>query len=341
MHEYMGEAMKTLRWGIMGNAKIARDWLIPAIRDCRYAELVAVASRDLDRAVVLANSLAENAESPLAFGSYEDLLASDEIDAVYIPLPNHLHIPWSIKALEAGKHVLCEKPLGLNSSEVVQLQDVANRYPDLLVMEAFMYRFHPQWLRVRELIDAGVLGRIEHVQASFTYHNTDPENVRNMPGIGGGGLLDIGCYCISAARFVFGKEPLRVVGLLDWDPDFGTDRHASGILDFGQGMATFQCSTQGHLSQMVKIIGADGTLEVENPFFGREGVPSRLILYQNNVEEIITIGPFNQYVCQVDEFSNAVMNHRAAPTPLVDALENMKVIDAIFASDREKAWINV
>lgn len=333
--------MKVLRWGIMGNAKIAREWLIPAIRESQYAELVAVASRDMERATLLANSLAENAAAPLAFGSYADLLASDEIDAVYIPLPNHLHVPWSVRALEAGKHVLCEKPLGLNSGEVTRLQEVANGFPELLVMEAFMYRFHPQWQRVAELVKSGAVGQVRHVQASFTYHNTDPENVRNMPDIGGGGLMDIGCYCISAARFVFGKEPLRVVGNLDRDPEFGTDRHASGMLDFGQGMATFQCSTQSHSSQMVKIIGDKGTLEVENPFFRRDGIPSRLFLYRNDVAEIIVIGSFNHYVYQVDAFCQAALNQLAAPTPLGDALGNMKVIDAIFASDRAKAWVNI
>jgi len=333
--------VKILRWGIMGNAKIARDWLIPAIRQSRFAELVAVASRDLDRANILADSLADNTTPPLAFGSYEELLASDRIDAVYIPLPNHLHVPWSIRALEAGKHVLCEKPLGLNSGEVAQLQDVANRFPKLLVMEAFMYRFHPQWLRVRELIDSGALGQIEHVQASFTYNNRDPENVRNMPGIGGGGLMDIGCYCISAARFIFGKEPLRVVGCLDLDPGFGTDRHAAGILDFGQGMATFQCSTQSHSSQMVKIIGDKGTLEVENPFFRRDGVPSRLKRYQSDIVETIVIGEFNHYLGQVDAFCQAALKRQAAPTPLSDALANMKVIDAIFTSAHENTWVNI
>ena len=333
--------MKVLRWGIMGNAKIARDWLIPAIQESRHADLAAVASRDLHRARALADSLSEDSETPLAFGSYKELLASDAIDAVYIPLPNHLHVPWSIRALEAGKHVLCEKPLGLNSGEVKQLQEVSSRFPELLVMEAFMYRFHPQWQRVRELIESGILGQIEHVQASFTYNNTDPENVRNMPGIGGGGLMDVGCYCISAARFIFRKEPLRVVGSLDRDPGFGTDRHASGILDFGQGMATFHCSTQSHSSQMVKIIGDKGTLEVENPFFRREGIPSRLFLYRNDVAETIVIGSFNHYVCQVDAFCQAALNQLAAPTPLDDALANMKVIDAMFTSASENAWDDI
>jgi predicted dehydrogenase len=325
----------------MGNAKIARDWLIPAIRESQYAALTAVASRNVENAIALATSLVKNTKPPLAFGSYDELLASDEVDAVYIPLPNHLHVPWSIKALEAGKHVLCEKPLGLDSGEVAKLRDVAASFPKLLVMEAFMYRFHPQWVRVKEFLESGTLGRIEHVQASFTYNNTDADNVRNMPGIGGGGLMDIGCYCISAARFVFGREPIRVVGNLDWDPDFGTDRHASGMLDFGQGMASFQCSTQSHSSQMVKIIGDKGTLEVENPFFRRDGIPSRLFLYRNDVAETIVVGEFNHYIYQVDAFCQAALNRLKAPTPLVDALENMRVIDAIFASDREKTWVDI
>jgi predicted dehydrogenase len=333
--------MNVLRWGIMGNARIARDWLIPAIRESRFAALGAVASREPDRARGLANSLADDHGPPLAFGSYQELLDSDAIDAVYIPLPNHLHVPWSIRAVQAGKHVLCEKPLGMNSGEVEQLQAAVKRFPGLIVMEAFMYRFHPQWLRVRELIESGVLGQVRHVQASFTYHNTDPENVRNMPGIGGGGLMDIGCYCISAARYVFGSEPQRVIGILERDPQFETDRHASGILDFGQGLATFHCSTQSHSSQMVKIIGDKGTLEVENPFFRRDGIPSRLLLYRNGVPETIVIGTFNHYVCQLDAFCQAALNGGAAPTPLEDALMNMKVIDAVFASDRENAWVSI
>lgn len=333
--------MNTLRWGIMGTAKIAREWIIPAIQESRYAEFTAVASRDLNRALAIANAQTVKTPPPLAFGSYEELLASDKIDAVYIPLPNHLHVPWSIKALKAGKHVLCEKPLGLNSKDLLQLQEVSNSFPDLLIMEAFMYRFHPQWLRVKDLVESGELGQINQVQACFTYNNKDSANIRNMPGIGGGGLMDIGCYCISAARLIFGKEPLRVVGNLDWDPDFGTDRHASGILDFGQGMATFQCSTQSHSSQSVNIVGDRGALQVENPFFRRNEIPSRLIVYREGNEETITIGHFNHYVCQVDAFCLAALNQLAVPTPLNDALNNMKVIDAVFASAHDKTWVSL
>jgi len=325
----------------MGNAKIARDWLIPAILESKYAELTAVASRKLDSAAALADSLGSRTHSPRVFGSYEDLLTCEEVDAVYIPLPNHLHVPWSIKALEAGKHVLCEKPLGMDSAQVAQLLDISNKYPEQLVMEAFMYRFHPQWQRVSELLNTGIIGKARHVQASFTYNNTDPANVRNMRDIGGGGLMDIGCYCVSAARYIFGREPLRVVGDLDLDPQFGTDRHASAILDFGDGTATFHCSTQSFPSQMVKICGEKGTLEVEYPFVPPRGKTSRLILCHGDREEVIDAGIHNQYVKQVDAFCSAALNGDAAPTPLDDALANMKVIDAVFGSAKEKAWVSI
>jgi len=208
-------------------------------------------------------------------------------------------------------------------------------------MEAFMYRVHPQWQRVKELLGSGALGQVKHVQANFTYNNTDPDNVRNMPDIGGGGLMDIGCYCISAARFIFGREPVKVVGQLDIDPQFGTDRHASGILDFGDGMSTFQCSTQSYPSQMVKIICERGTLQLDYPFVPARGAPARLILGRGDDREIIDVGVHNQYVKQVDAFCIAALNGGSAPTPLDDALANMRVIDAIFTSAQESGWVSV
>jgi len=229
----------------------------------------------------------------------------------------------------------------MDSGEVAQLLDASSKYPGQLAMEAFMYRFHPRWQRIAELVKSGTIGQVRHVQASFTYNNTDADNVRNMRDIGGGGLMDIGCYCISAARFIFGREPVRVVGELDIDPQFKTDRHASGILDFGDGMSTFQCSTQSYPSQMVKIIGEKGTLEVENPFVPPRGLPTRLVLCRGDSKEIIDTGIHNQYVKQVDAFSIAVLNGGATPTPLDDALCNMKVIDAIFASARENTWVSI
>lgn len=327
--------MNTLRWGVLGTAKIASEWLIPAIHESPHAELRAVASRNPARA----RAFADEMRAPGAFGSYEDLLEDSEIDAVYVSLPNHLHVPWSIRALQAGKHVLCEKPVGLNSEEALQLMEAAEASPNLVVMEAFMYRFHPQWLRIKELIGSGELGQVRHVQARFTYHNTDPDNVRNQVDIGGGGLLDIGCYCISAARLIYGREPLRVVGRLDRDPDFGTDRHASGLLDFGDGMASFHCSTQSNPSQMVEVVGDNGTLRVVSPFFRREEDSSWLVVCRPHVAEDIEMGRHNHYLLQVNEFSKAALNHQDAPTPLSDAVANMKVIDAVFTSDRTGEWV--
>jgi predicted dehydrogenase len=326
--------MAKLRWGILGTAKIARTSLIPAMQESRFAEAVAVASRDADKAA----GFAAGAGLPDACGSYGELLARPDIDAVYIPLPNHLHVPWSIRALEAGKHVLCEKPIALDGREARRLRDAAGRFPGLLAMEAFMYRFHPQWLRVRDWIEAGEPGRITHVQAAFTYHNTDPADIRNQAEIGGGGLMDIGCYCISAARHIFGGEPVAALGVLDHDPDFGTDRHAAGVLDFGTGTATFHCSTQSNPSQMVRITGDQAVMLVELPWVRYGDTPARLIVQRGYDRETLTVGDCNQYVKLVDAFSRAALEGRPAPMPLDDAVANMDVIDALFDSARVQDW---
>lgn len=329
--------MEKVRWGILGTAKIAHEWVIPALHASDNAEVVAVASRSRESA----EAYAKENKIPHVFDSYQALLDCDEVDAVYNPMPNHMHVPWSIKAIKAGKHVLCEKPLGLDADDVVHLIDAAKARPELVVMEAFMYRFHPQWIKVKELIEGGVLGKIRQVQACFTYFNRDAKNVRNQPGIGGGGMLDIGCYCISAARFAFGKEPQRVNGVLEYDPDFEVDVHASAILDFGDGMATFNCSTQSNSSQFVHIIGEEGRLVIDTPFYKREDIPCELVLYRQNDREVIPIGHHNHYVAQVTAFSRAVLEKQSAPTPLQDALNNMKVIDAIFKSGESGNWETV
>ncbi len=329
--------MKKLRWGILGTAKIAEQWLIPAMQASGHAEVVAVGSRDGEKA----RAFAEKTGIPKAHDSYQAVLEDPEVDAVYNPMPNHLHVPWSVRAIEAGKHVLCEKPLGLDVNDVQPVLEAAAKAPHLVVMEAFMYRFHPQWIKVREMLAAGELGRVNAVNASFTYNNQDPDNVRNMPGIGGGGLLDIGCYCVSATRLAFGREPVKVAGNIDIDGRFGVDRHASVLLDFGPGMGTFFCSTQSESSQTVSIFGERGNLVVENPFFRRDGVPSRLILTRDGQQEVISIGVHNHYVDQIDAFSQAALNGQPAPTPLSDALANMKVLDAIFKSVEVGGWAAV
>lgn len=325
--------MKKLRWGILSTAKIAREWLIPALQTSDLNEVVAIASRDATKGQTVANELG----IPLALDDYDALLQHPDIDAIYNPLPNHLHVPFSLKAIQAGKHVLCEKPVGLNAHEVNELIATTQAHPDVLMMEAFMYRFHPQWKQVLQLIQSGRLGPLLHVEAHFSFFNQDPHNVRNQPGIGGGALMDVGCYCVSVARTVFGKEPKRVVAHMDMDTRFGVDRHTSAILDFAPGHATFYCSMQSAASQHVNIIGEKATLRLDSPFYSR-GEPAQLILREDGQSETILIDDTNHYVAQVDAFSEAVAQGSAAPYPLTDALANMQVIDSLFASAKSGGW---
>ncbi len=326
-----------IRWGILSTAKIAREQMIPAIHASSSSEVVACASRDQSQA----DSFAKQANIPVAYDSYQQLLDDDSIDVIYNPLPNHLHVPWTIKAIEAGKHVLCEKPIGLDVNEVAQLITVTNKHSHLKVMEAFMYRFHPQWQIAKQRIIQGKLGKLHGIDAVFTYNNVDPNNVRNMPGIGGGGLMDIGCYCISIARYLLEKEPLRVMGKLTIDDDFQTDKHASAMLDFGDIRTSMFCSTQTEASQRVKVFGEKGNLTIELPFNPPKMQETKLIWQHQKAEEIEIVKACDHYVNQVDALANTIVRGTEAPTPLIDALANMKVIEAIFASDKEDAWVNI
>ncbi|MBD3273859.1 MAG: gfo/Idh/MocA family oxidoreductase, partial [Candidatus Marinimicrobia bacterium] len=229
-----------VKWGILSTANIGTQKVIPAMQQGDYCEIIAISSRSMDKAKTAGKDL----DIPRAYGSYEDLLADPDIEAIYNPLPNHLHVPWSIKALEAGKHVLCEKPIALTSEEAESLLQESKKYPDLKIMEAFMYRFHPQWQQAKTWVENGEIGELRTIQSFFSYHNMDPDNIRNKPEIGGGGIMDIGCYNISLSRFIFDAEPQRAMGIIDYDPNFHTDRLGSGILDFGRGTSTFTYSTQ-------------------------------------------------------------------------------------------------
>jgi predicted dehydrogenase len=309
--------------------------VLPAKQRGQYSEVTAIASRDLAKAREVAGRLG----IPKAYGSYEELLADPEIDAVYNPMPNHLHVPWSIKALEAGKHVLCEKPIALSSTSAQELVDAARRHPQLKVMEAFMYRHHPQWRRAKQLVDQGAIGELRTVQSFFSYFNDDPANIRNMPDIGGGGLMDIGCYNISLSRFIFGAEPRRVLGIVEYDPQFGTDRLASGILDFGRGAATFTCSTQLTPYQRVNIYGTAGRVEIEIPFNAPPDRPCRMWHQRDGQVEEIVFEICDQYTIQGDLFSEAVLNDTPAPTPIEDAVANMKVIEAVVESGKRGVWV--
>ena len=326
--------MKKIKWGILSTAKIGIEKVIPAMQQSRHCEMVAIASRNQESA----SEAAKNLKIPKAYGSYEELLEDTSIDAVYIPLPNHMHVPWTIKALVAGKHVLCEKPIALTAVEAEELLEEVIKYPNLKVMEAFMYRHHPQWLRALELINEGGIGMVKTVHSFFSYYNDDPENIRNMEDIGGGGLMDIGCYCISLARLIFDSEPQRVMGKIEYDPVFKTDRLCSGILDFDHGTSTFTCSTQLIPYQRVNIFGTNGRIEIEIPFNAPPDQPCKMIFQCNDKIEEIELEICNQYKIQGDLFSLAVVNDKKVPTPLEDALANMKVLEALIQSADKENW---
>jgi predicted dehydrogenase len=329
--------MSEVRWGVLGTSKFAQTKFIPAMKQCRLGKITAIASRDLS----VASATADRLGIAKAYGSYEELLADAGVDVIYNPLPNHLHVPWSIKALEAGKHVLCEKPVGLSSAEAGELLSAAKLRPHLKVMEAFMYRHHPQWCRAKQIIDEGGIGRLRTIQSFFSYFNTDPNNIRNRVDAGGGGIMDIGCYNVSLSRFIFAAEPKRVIGCIEYDPDFRTDRLASGILDFGCGTASFTCSTQLAPYQRVNILGTAGRLEIEIPFNAPPDRPCRMWHQHGTEIEEIAFDICDQYTIQGDLLSEAILNDTPVPTPLEDAIANMQVIEAIFRSGRDCAWVGI
>jgi predicted dehydrogenase len=324
-----------IRFGVLGAAKIAVEKVIPAMQRGRRTIVAAIASRDRARA----ESAAARLGVAKAYGSYEELLADPEIDAVYNPLPNHLHVPWSIRALEAGKHVLCEKPIGLTAAEGEELVRAGRRHARLKLMEAFMYRHHPQWTTARQIVFAGTLGPLRTIQTFFSYYNDDPQNVRNKAEIGGGGLLDIGCYAISLSRFLFGREPLRAAGIVEYDPKFGTDRLASAVLDFGQGgTSTFTCSTQLTPFQRMTAFGPLGCLEIEIPFNAPPDRPCRLTYQTAQASHEVKLAVCDQYTIQGDLFAEAIQNDTPVPTPIEDAVANMRVIETIVHAAQSGAW---
>jgi len=327
--------MDKVRWGIMSTADIGATKVIPAMQKGTHCDIQAIASLSLEKAKALATKL----KIPRTFGSYEELLDCSEIDAVYIPLPNHLHVPWSIKALEAGKHVLCEKPIALSATEAQKLLDSSKKHPNLKIMEAFMYRHHPQWQKARDLVASGEIGSLQTIQSFFSYFNTDPNNIRNMANIGGGGLMDIGCYTISLARFIFGAEPQKVCGLMEYDPKLDVDRITSAILDFGRGTSTFTCSTQLAPYQRVNIFGTRGRIEMEIPFNAPPDQPCRMWCQTPDQTEEISFAICDQYTIQGDLFAKAILNDTVVPTPLEDAVANMKVIDALVESAKNRSWV--
>jgi predicted dehydrogenase len=303
------------------------------------SEIVAIASRDAGTAQRAASELG----IPKAYGSYEELLADPEIEAIYNPLPNHLHVPWSIRAAEAGKHVLCEKPISLTVAECRTLIAARDR-TGMKIGEAFMVRTHPQWLRAREIVRSGEIGELRAIQFAFGYFNVDPANIRNIEEIGGGALMDIGCYAIQFSRFMFGAEPTRVAALVERDPKMGTDRLSSAMLDFPAGQAVFTCSTQLGAYQRAQVLGTRGRVEVVVPVNSPPDRPVRLVIDSGadllgSSAKIEEFPVCDQYTIQGDAFSMAVRGEGEVPTPLEDSIQNMAVIEALFRSARENSWV--
>lgn len=332
--------MDKIRWGVLSTAKIGLQSVIPALQKGRYSEVTAIASRSLSKAQVAATSLG----IAKAYASYEELLADPEVDAIYNPLPNNMHLDWNLKTMEAGKHLLCEKPLGLSVDEVEEMIEVRDKY-GVKAGEAFMTRSHPQWADTRERIRRGEIGTPCLLQSAFTYYNVDPRNIRNIQSMGGGGIWDIGCYCITMSRFVFEEEPTRLVASLLTDPEFGTDRLGSVIMDFPSGQAHFGVSTQAALFQRMQILGDKGHMEVRIPFTPPIDQPTHIDQDNGNYlpqgitrQEYDTV---NQYTLMGDDFSRAILEDSEVPVSFENALNNTRVLAAVYKSAETGQWVDI
>ncbi len=333
--------MDKVRWGVLGAARVATARVLPAMKQCQTAEVTAIASRDLAKG----REAAVQCGIAKAYGSYEELLEDPEIDAIYIPLPNHLHAPWSIKAAEAGKHVLCEKPIALSAAEVQELIRVRDR-TGVKICEAFMVRSHPRWLRVRELVRSGRIGTLRTISGYFTIPLSDRGNVRYVAEWGGGAMLDIGCYQVTLSRMMFGEEPRRAIALVDRDPQTGVDRLASMLLDFPSGQGSFTCGFEMVWAQRMNLIGAQGRIEVDLPTIAPDSRPMRLVIDDgsNIFGEAMQVEEFamaNQYAVQADFFSRAILENGPVPTPLEDSFHNMRAIEAVLRSAESGRWETV
>lgn len=335
--------MEQVRWGILPYSGHFELRVLGPLSRLEGAAVTAVASRDPEKAERSARRIGRMAgegRQPRAHGSYQALIDDPDVDAVYISLPNDLHLEWTLKALAAGKHVLCEKPFGMDAAQAGKAAE-AGISAGRLVMEAFMYRFHPQWVRAKEIVESGEIGRVCSVEALFSYANKDPANIRNSPERGGGALYDIGCYAVSCARWIIGTEPIRALSLAESDPGFGTDRLTSGILDFGSARAAFTVGTQSAAFQQVTILGQKGSIRMALPFNAYPDVALKVEVRTSLGERSVSCGPADQYAAMFAAFSGAVRAGASAPTPISDAVANMTTIDALFESARSGAWATV
>jgi len=328
--------MKPVRWGVLGTAKIFTKAFLLPMQNSEMIELYGIASRNPEKA----KQAAEKYGITKHYSSYDDLLSDTSIEAVYIPLPNTMHLEWIKKAADAGKHILCEKPLTTNANEAREAAEYS-RKKGVLLMEAFMYRFHPQWIHAKELVTTGNIGTIRSVHTFFSYNNTDPNNIRNIPEMGGGALYDIGCYAVSAARYIFDREPSKVISLVNRDPVFKTDILTSGILDFADGHSVFTVGTRTFPYQRVDIIGSGGSIHIHIPFNTFTDVPANMTVVISVGTREIQFAPADQYELQIVHFSEAIRKGTQAPTPIEDAIHNLGVMDALFKSEKSGNWEKV
>jgi predicted dehydrogenase len=329
-----------LKWGVLGAAKIALEKVIPAMAGSKNYEVYGISSRTK----VKAEHAAKKLNIPKAYGSYEELINDPEINVVYNPLPNHMHVEYTLKCIEAGKHVLCEKPIALKAAEVEKLIAARDKHK-VKVGEAFMVKTHPQWVKTKELVQKGNLGKIKLVQGTFSYFNTNPDNIRNIDAYGGGAIWDIGCYPVTTSRFVLGEEPKKIVAMIEFDKEFGTDVLSSFILHFPSAHAVFAVSTQIVPYQRMHFFGEEKELEIKIPF---NAPKDRSCIIQINPGDIyeeklenIRFEICDQYRIQADAFSKAVINNSEVPVPLEDALANTKVLEALFTSAKEGRWVDI
>ncbi|MEO9894238.1 Gfo/Idh/MocA family oxidoreductase [Aurantibacter sp.] len=318
-----------IQWGILSTATIAREQVIPAMLNSKYCNVLAIASRNKKKAE----------ETAVEFGiskfydDYQELLNDSEIEAVYIPLPNHLHVEWAKKALLAGKHVLVEKPIALGSASAISLLDEAKKHPNLKIAEAFMYKFHPQWIKVKQLVDSGEIGVLKTIQSSFSFFDDDAQSITNNKSFGGGSLMDIGCYSISISRLLFNAEPKSVLASIEYHPEYEVDILANGILEFENGSSSFFCATQLDYTQQAQIFGTKGSIKFELPFNPPIDTKSKIWLTKDEITKEIQFDICDQYTLQADAFSNAIIQNREAPVNLIDAINNMIVIEKLHESN--------
>ena len=333
--------LSPVRWGILGASNFALKVSLPGMKKGPLTQLAALASRDLGKAKTAAASLG----IPKAYGSYEELLADPEIEVIYNPLPNHMHVEWTARAARAGKHVLCEKPIALTAAEADALVAV-QRETGKTIAEAFMIRCHPQWQQAKAWVDGGTVGDLISVQTAFSYFNRDATNIRNKKDVGGGALYDIGCYAVNTSRYLYGREPLRAIALVERDPEFGTDRLTSGMLDYGGAHLVFTCSTQAVAYQRVNAFGTKGRIEIEIPFNAPADRPCKVFLDDGSTldgssAKTTTFPTVDQYGLQSEAFSRAIRAGGAVENGIQTAVANMRVIDALFRSAESKRWETV